>query len=158
MFECNTIVQYGSYMIVAQCLNKDKGRLWCYTVIHTGGPVVAKPVALQQSNCLSVVIPLCEDIRSDQVKERRVTCAGCFSSRVGFDEDTGIYGIRFDIVNPFTNFTICFKTPRRPPANQTLGLIVCDQVYNYDVICSPGCKDSESLCSMGCISDCDNDD
>jgi len=59
---------------------------------------------------------------------------------VGLDPDTGIYGIRFNLIDPFTNFTICFRTLPVEPVNQTLGLIADGNVFNDQMICSPGCR------------------
>lgn len=141
--DCNSIVNYGNYMIVYHCQGKLKGRKWCYSVVNIGGPgpiPIPGPVGLQNNQSISVIIPLCNDLKSWKVRCRRVACAEDFSTKVGLDPDTGIYGIRFDVINPCSNFTICFKTPKRKAVNQNLGLIVNGMVYNFDVICSPGCK------------------
>lgn len=143
MLDCNSVVTYGNYMIIFQCPGRCKGKKWCYSVVNVGGPgpvPVPKPVGLQANQSLSIIIPLCEDLRRCRVRCRRVACAESFTTKVGLDPDTGIYGIRFDIMNPYSNFTICFKTPKRKPVNQKVGLIVNGIVYNYDVICSPGCN------------------
>ncbi|HWT77123.1 MAG TPA: hypothetical protein VN258_20675 [Mobilitalea sp.] len=145
MSETNPIIRYGEFLIVPINTGKEQGKLWSYHIINIS-PLMRSSsqrssAATQLSNSnVSVIVPICNNIKPNRIRHRTANGVESFNTRVGLDQETGIYGIRFDNVNPSHNFVVSFTTPRRKAVDQSIGLFTNGITYKNQVIRSPGCE------------------
>lgn len=144
----NSIIRYGKYLIVAMNPGKKEGKLWSYHIIDLNRVMknnVQRQTTEAIKNTVSVIIPICNNIKPKKVRHRLVMNAESFVSKIGTDSETGIFGIRFDIINPEADFLISFTTPRMQAVQANMGLIYNKITYKNQQIRSPGCDVVKSL-------------
>lgn len=144
----NSMIRYGKYLIIAMNPGKKEGKLWSYHIIDLNS-VIRKNMQRQTSeaikNTVSILIPICNNINPEKIRHRLVMNVESFDTKIGTDSETGIFGIRFDIVNPEAEFLISFTTPRMQAVQENMGLIFNKIIYKNQSIRSPGSGEVKNL-------------